>query len=168
MNDIEFYQVISETDIEELAGMAKLIWIEHFTSIIGESQVTYMLDKFQSVSALTSQIKDGYQYYILVCGGEKVGYTGFHVEHEKVFLSKLYIEKKYRGNHYASAVMQFLSKIAREHQLSGIWLTVNKRNNNTIEIYRHMGFFVAREQKADIGNGFYMDDYIMEMPIEVE
>ena len=34
------------------------------------------------------------------------------------------------------------------------------RNNDTRFIYEKLGFTVAWEEKNDIGNGFYMDDYV--------
>lgn len=43
---------------------------------------------------------------------------------------------------------------------------MNRFNSHTIDIYRHFGFTVIREEKNDIGGGYYMDDYIMEVPVE--
>lgn len=39
------------------------------------------------------------------------------------------------------------------------FLNVNKKNP-AAAVYRHMGFQLLREEKNDIGNGFYMDDYV--------
>ena len=47
------------------------------------------------------------------------------------------------------------------------WLTVNRYNDHTIDVYKHWGFTVAREQCADIGNGFVMDDYVMELEVKL-
>ena len=46
-----------------------------------------------------------------------------------------------------------------------IWLTVNKYNDHTIDVYRHRGFQTVRSQVSDIGNGYVMDDYVMEKEI---
>lgn len=55
--------------------------------------------------------------------------------------------------------------LCRERHLHKIWLTVNRNNSIAIAAYEKMGFTKAYMKKADIGNGFYMDDYIMEKKI---
>ena len=49
----------TENQIHEIADLAAVIWEEHFTPIIGEEQVAYMVEKFQSFPALSQQIRDG-------------------------------------------------------------------------------------------------------------
>jgi hypothetical protein len=46
----------SNDDIQQILKLAKPLWLEHYSSIIGEPQVLYMLDKFQSFSAIKSQL----------------------------------------------------------------------------------------------------------------
>ena len=43
---------------------------------------------------------------------------------------------------------------------SRIELNVN-RNNNAVGFYRHIGMRILREGDFHIGEGFYMNDYIM-------
>ena len=127
-----------------------------------------MLLKFQSVPAVTAQLARGYRYFLFKEGGETVGYTGIEGQEGRLFLSKLYIRRESRGKKYASRAVQFLCGLCREEGLSSIWLTVNRHNDRTIAIYKKLGFAVTREQVTDIGNGFVMDDYIMEKPVEAE
>jgi RimJ/RimL family protein N-acetyltransferase len=56
--------------------------------------------------------------------------------------------------------------LCKEKGYHKIWLTVNRFNENTIKVYEKKGFIKTRTQVADIGNGFVMDDYIMEKTIE--
>lgn len=163
---LEFAPVKTEQDINTLCTIADGIWHEYFTPIIGLAQVEYMVDKFQSVPAVTEQLKNGYEYYFMMLEGEPIGYTGIHPEDGTLFLSKLYLKKEHRGKGYARQAMNFLEALTKERGLSKIWLTVNRYNDNTIAAYKAMGLTVAREQKADIGNGFYMDDFVMEKNIK--
>lgn len=39
---------------------------------------------------------------------------------------------------------------------------MNKYNTASIKVYKNLGFIIADSIVADIGNGFVMDDYIME------
>ena len=51
---------------------------------------------------------------------------------------------------------------ARRNGLQKIYLTVNKGNTPSYEIYLHLGFKVIDSVVNDIGQGYVMDDYIME------
>jgi ribosomal protein S18 acetylase RimI-like enzyme len=42
-----------------------------------------------------------------------------------------------------------------------LFLNVNKYNS-AIQFYHKIGFEIAKEEVIDIGNGFVMDDYVME------
>lgn len=35
-------------------------------------------------------------------------------------------------------------------------------------MYRHLGFEKVRDQVADIGGGYVMDDYVMQLPVPPE
>ena len=165
-SEIVFEKVTTPEQIEKLCKVAEEIWHQHFTAIIGAEQVEYMLEKFQSVKAVTEQIKSGYEYFMFRLDGEIIGYTGIHQEQDnRLFLSKLYIRKAYRGNGYARKALNMLEEICYERGLEAIWLTVNRFNDNTIKAYDKMGFRTIEEKKADIGNGFFMDDYIMSKAI---
>lgn len=162
MKNITFIPAKTDGDIQFISEIAEEIWHQHFTPIIGKEQVIYMVDKFQSFPALKDQItNDGYEYYIISSQGEKCGYIGIHPEEQSLFLSKLYIKQKSRGQHLATKSLQFLVSLCRERNLEKIWLTCNKHNANTLQIYDHLGFKITDEQVADIGNGFVMDDYIL-------
>ena len=55
---------------------------------------------------------------------------------------------------------------AKLRELNKIWLTCNRNNTSSLEVYKHLGFEVVREEVADIGNGFVMDDYILEYEVK--
>lgn len=159
---LQIKRASDDSQIEAIAGLAAIIWQEHFTPIIGEKQVAYMVDKFQSYPALKQQIRDGYEYYQLFDGSEFCGYCGIHPEDGRLFLSKLYIKKEYRGRHLATQAFEFLKNLCTERGYSSIWLTCNKHNESSLAVYRHLGLETIDTQEADIGGGFIMDDYIME------
>lgn len=165
MSTLQIVPAVSEAQVQTVAGLAKEIWEQHFTPIIGADQVAYMLEQFQSFTAITKQIAEGYEYFLLVLEDTPVGYSGIHEEDETLFLSKIYIKKEYRGCGYSSRVIDFYTSLCQDRSLSLIWLTCNKNNTNSISAYEHMGFVKTRTQVADIGNGFVMDDYIMEKRI---
>lgn len=167
MQRIKLVEVKTEQQIEAAAALADEIWHEWFPSILSAEQIDYMVDKFQSVRAMTEQIENGYTYYILRKGDTRIGYTAIRTDGDgRLFLSKIYIKKEYRGNGYAREVFNFLKEYCREHNLHAIWLTVNKHNDSSIAVYKKSGFRIIGEDVTDIGNGYVMDDYFFQLDIE--
>lgn len=163
---LQFQKVEKEKQLITLAALADAIWHEFFPGIITVEQVDYMVRKFQSYDAMRQQIREGYIYYLFALDGKIVGYMGIHPEEdERLFLSKLYLKKEYRGQGLASEAFAFLEQFCKDHGLGSIWLTVNRYNEHSILVYEKKGFVKVRTQAADIGNGFVMDDYIMEKRI---
>ncbi|GMK44520.1 N-acetyltransferase [Paenibacillus glycanilyticus] len=164
---IEITKVHTADQITLVARLAGQIWREHYVSMITIEQIDYMIEKFQSVSAITDQIRNqGYEYYLLLQqDGSAAGYLSIRADNGKLFLSKFYVSKEHRGRGYASQAMAFIEQLCKERGLSHIWLTVNRDNASSIAVYEKKGFVNVREQVADIGNGYVMDDFIMEKEI---
>jgi len=170
-NNNMIIEVTSENDIAIVEELARRIWTEHYTPIIGKDQVEYMLDKFQSKAAISLQIKsEGYLYFLLEKEGKYIGYIAVQSEGRELFLSKIYIEASRRGKGFGKEAIQFLENLARKLSLEKISLTVNKNNVKTIKAYGKMGFKNLGPVVQDIGNGFVMDDFKMEkiVPLRFE
>ncbi|MFZ0035577.1 MAG: GNAT family N-acetyltransferase, partial [Sedimentisphaerales bacterium] len=169
MKKIKIVKVSDENLVSVVEALAHSIWREHFTPIIGSSQVEYMLEKFQSREALLNQIeKDGYLYYLREDkNGNWVGYFGVVPRLKELFLSKLYITAENRGKGFAKRALEFIETLARDNGLSSITLTVNKNNSDSIKAYKKLGFVITTSLVTDIGNGFVMDDYKMEKTVPV-
>lgn len=165
MKDLIILPAQDDNSLSEIASLASVIWEEHFTPIIGADQVAYMVEKFQSFPALKEQTQNGYEYFQIRLGDILAGYIGIHAEKDALFLSKLYLSKSFRGNHIATRAFEFLKELCRQRSLKKIWLTCNRNNSHTLDVYHHLGLVTTRTEKADIGNGFFMDDYILEYEI---
>lgn len=160
-------QVNTETEIQLLAQTADEIWHEYFPCILSAEQIDYMVEKFQSVPALTQQLQqEGYCYFLLRSGGEIAGYMGCKNEGNKMFLSKLYLKQEYCGKGLGSFMLRFLFAHAHKEGAGSVYLTVNRFNEHTIAVYKKMGFVIVKEQVSPIGNGYVMDDYIMERTLD--
>jgi len=53
-------------------------------------------------------------------------------------------------------------EVAKKANADALFLQVNK-HNNAYSFYLKNGFEKESEFKFDIGNGFYMDDYLMRL-----
>lgn len=150
----------NEQEIKEMSDMATAILRDYYDPIIGKEQNDYMLEMFQSVEAIKDQLSHGYRYYFVRDDDDKdMGFVAFYLRENALYLSKFYLYKDQRGKGYARTILEFLKTQAKELDLGRIELNVN-RNNDTRFIYEKLGFTVAWEEKNDIGNGFYMDDYV--------
>jgi ribosomal protein S18 acetylase RimI-like enzyme len=163
--------VKSSEDVRDVAMLAHEIWNQHFVSIIGQEQVDYMLREFQSPSAILSQMSSGFEYFLATSSRngspEKAGYLGLLADDDdkRLMISKIYIREQHRGNGLGNQLLDFVISLSSQRQLQTIWLTVNRFNETAIDWYRRKGFAIVDEVKKDIGEGFVMDDYIMELTV---
>lgn len=156
-------KIVSDKEqIKAIAALAHKIWHEHYRPIIGTRQVEYMLKKFQSVEVISEQINSGYFYFLSAHDNEPIGYMSMHINGKELFLSKFYVESSHRAKGYGREMIIFIEKLAKGKNLNKIVLTVNKNNTNSIKMYEKVGFINCDTVIKDIGNGFIMDDFVME------
>jgi GNAT superfamily N-acetyltransferase len=160
-------EVHSPADIDAVAALAHVIWNQHYVPIIGQAQTDYMLATFQSAQAITRQIVDGYQYYLVVHDGVRAGYFAVvpNPAEGSALLSKIYVRQDHRRSGLGKAIIMFVMARCAEMGLRELWLTVNRHNAGSIAFYQRMGFVIAASIAQDIGNGFVMDDYRMRLAI---
>ena len=114
--NIQFRRVVSEDDIAVTEKLAREIWNEHYVKIIGQPHVDYMLDKFQSRKAITAQISEGYEYFLVVCNDDYSGYAALAPENQPstILLSKIYLKKSSRGLGIGREMIRFLENICKQ------------------------------------------------------
>ena len=159
-------EVGTQEDILVVELLAREIWLEHYIPIIGEAQVEYMLEKFQSSKAISEQIREGVHYYLVDYHKQTVGYISYYLKDASMFLSKIYLKSSMRGKGLGREMIDFVIEQARAINLDSISLTVNKNNFQSIEAYKKLGFAIEKSIVVDIGSGFVMDDYAMKKQIQ--
>ncbi|MDR2943581.1 MAG: GNAT family N-acetyltransferase [Methanosarcinales archaeon] len=167
----------TDKEIKAVAALAEEIWTEHYTPLIGAAQTEYMIRVFQSPERIKNDIKEkNYNYFaaFLEGGGEQAAYLALCPDERGVFISKIYVKKEYRRRGIAKMLVAFsldfskkeirasnLKSAASKKDRPCLWLTVNKGNSGSIEFYKKEGFEIEKEAVTDIGQHFFMDDYIM-------
>ena len=154
--------------IAAVETLAREIWTEHYTPIIGRAQVDYMLAKFQSKGAIAEQIREGYAYFLIEKRKDRIGYLSIQPRGDELFLSKIYVKSSERGKGHGKTAVRFAEGFARERKLMRITLTVNRNNSRSIGAYEKLGFEKIAALVQDIGGGFVMDDYRMGKNLERE
>lgn len=166
---LKFIPVATDEQIRHVARIADEIWHEYWPGMLSYAQVDYMVEKFQSAEAITTDIhENGYEYWLLENEGRFVGYTGGREEDDtkRFFISKVYLYAHERGKGFASRVIEFYENICRTRGLGSMYLTVNKYNELGLRAYIAKGFVVTESSVVSIGQGFVMDDFIMEKKVD--
>ncbi|WP_291322372.1 GNAT family N-acetyltransferase [Desulfonatronospira sp.] len=159
----KFEKVQNHAQINRTSRLAREIWQDHYTPIIGPEQVEYMLKNFQSPGAINDQLQSGVVYYLVVRADEDSGYLALEPDPEKASakLSKIYVLKDKRRCGLGRKTLEFAEMLCRDMGIKDLWLTVNRHNHAAIAFYRQEGFTAAETVVQDIGGGFVMDDYKM-------
>jgi GNAT superfamily N-acetyltransferase len=152
----------SSSEADLIADLAQEIWSEHYAAIISPEQITYMLRVFQSAEKIRTQMAEGYEYALALDDGAPVGYCAARLDETVLFLSKLYLRRSHRGQNLSRLFLTRLIQTARENRKSTLQLFVHKRNPS-LAVYQHIGFVITEPVITDIGGGFVLDDYKMEL-----
>lgn len=157
---IKYEKVVN---IDKLIILSSMIWHEYWKDYLSDEQIEYMIEKFQSREAIENQIaNENYTYYYIYYNRDMVGYFGIANKEDYLFLSKFYLRKDTRHKGIGTRTFEFIKECARFQKYKKIILTVNKGNEKSINAYNKWGFKTIDSVVTDIGNGFVMDDYIME------
>lgn len=163
----------SACDIMVIHDMADVVFRHTYKDILSSEQIDYMMDWMYSPENLCRQMEDGHIYYIALrqerpCGYVSIQPDGVSDDGCKLFhLQKIYVLPSEQGAGLGRILFDKAVESARESaggHGARIELNVN-RSNPSIGFYRHLGMKVLREGDFPIGNGFYMNDYIMGMDI---
>lgn len=156
---------ITQNEISVVQNLAREIWEEHYIKILSQQQLDYMLDLFYSEEKIKSELKEGIVWEMLLEGDKPIGYLVCKIESEKLYISKIYLKAETRGKGLGKFLLYRAIELAKQFQKKSIYLNVNKYNTDSIAFYERNGFQKIDEGVFDIGNGYVMDDFIMELNV---
>jgi RimJ/RimL family protein N-acetyltransferase len=146
-------------DISEIYRLANKIWYHHYVPIVGQEQVDYMIDKIYSQVSLTEQMHEKkHLFYLITEDNENFGFLSISGAEEK-FIHKFYIDQDVQGKGIGSSVFEELKKLFPDTK--SFELTVNRQNYKSINFYFKLGFKIDHIADFDIGNGYWMNDFVM-------
>lgn len=158
--DEELYPVIN--------SIAHRTWPHTFGNILTETQIAYMLDWMYSVPSIREQIeKKGHHFILLQKDDEFIGYASYELNFDKTGntkLHKIYVLPEQQGTGAGKILMDDVIKRTLEAENKNLLLNVN-RENPTLGFYLKKGFEIIKEEDIDIGNGYFMNDYVMRFVI---
>lgn len=150
-------------DVPTIKALADKIWPRTYRDILTPAQVTYMMDMMYSTEALTKQIGSGdYTFLIFSDNDQLAGFAAYSATAEAhVYkLHKIYLDHDLQGKGLGKEMMQAVKMIAKEKGATILELDVN-RDNKALFFYEKQGFTIHETKDTHIGNGYYMNDYVM-------
>lgn len=163
-------------DRKFIRSVSERTWPSTYGHIISQEQIDFMLIWMYSDASLAEQFAKGHQFYIAKLNGDEIGFCSVSAEigdaeNEKSApghslkqhkLNKLYVLPSAHGTGSGKALLNKAIEVAKSEGSASLFLQVNKLNKAYI-FYLKNGFEKEEEFKFDIGNGFYMDDYVMRL-----
>lgn len=151
-------------DFSALRALARSIWHEHYASVISRDQIDYMLSRKYTPEDLSPYVNGRDRWFdVLRVDGEPRGFLRCQRERATVLkLSEIYLAKACRGQGLGQRLLRRAEDLAQAAGCTSITLYVNRRNTLAIRAYERAGYAIRRECDVDIGNGYVMNDYLME------
>lgn len=146
-----------------IKNLANIIWPATYSELITPQQVDYMMELSYSASSLQKQMSKGQQFIMAFDDEKPVAFASYAVKenHPSVYkLHKIYILPNQQGKGIGKQLISYI-----KHDIdpvTSLQLNVN-RNNKALQFYQKIGFKIIAEEDIDIGNEFYMNDYVMEL-----
>lgn len=160
-------QVTSLQQLDVVRSLAYTIWPDAYGNILSEQQLDYMLDKIYAISALQQQQQNDQHFVLIEEDGVYYGFASYQINYAegKTKLHKIYVLPQTQGKGIGKLLLGYIEQVVVENKNHSLLLNVN-RFNKAIDFYKRQGFDVIGEENIDIGEGYLMEDYIMEKKIK--
>ncbi len=154
-------------DIQAIQHVARESWPVAYGNIISKEQIEYMLDWMYSTASLTEQMTDARTEFVVAETLQGVvGFASYTTDvggYSK--LNKLYVLSTTKGRGYGAKLLVECMHRAQRKGASYMELQVNKANPSK-QFYERMGFVIRQSYVMEIGQGYVMDDYIMQRSLD--
>lgn len=152
---------IGEQEISVVQSLANRIWRMHYPAVIGIEQVEYMLSRFYSGASMVEQMGAGQQFYLVMNGDMAIGFVSITKKSsEEFFVNKFYIDVSKHRQGIGQRVFELLL-LEMGAGVRQIRLQVNRQNYKPINFYFKLGFVIEEVADFDIGDGYFMNDFVM-------
>lgn len=155
-------------DIEMINRLAWIVFPHTYKEILSPEQMEYMMDWMYSPENLHKQMtEDGHIYFLAFEGNEPAGYLSIQPEGEHTYhLQKIYVLPSFQGKKLGKLLFEHAIKAIKELHPEPCQMRLNvNRQNKALTFYEKMGMKKVDEGDFHIGNGYYMNDYIMGLDI---
>lgn len=157
---------LAKEELPKVQSIAHRTWPSTFANILSPEQIEYMLNWMYSLEMLESQVDNRHIFLLAEEEGKELGFAGFELNYSegpKAKLHKIYLLPEAQGKGAGKALILEVADRARKAGQKSLLLNVNKYNQKAIDFYSRIGFNEIYKEVIDIGNGYVMDDVVMEL-----
>ncbi|PJJ63095.1 GNAT family N-acetyltransferase [Chryseobacterium geocarposphaerae] len=154
----------TESDIPLIQELARRSWENAYAEILSDEQMEYMLNTMYSKEEIADHLQNpDYHYFLIKDEDSYEGFIGYENSYEEktTKLHRIYLVPESKGKGLGKKALLFLNDKVSEYGDKRIILNVNK-HNSARNFYESQGYKIYDEGVFDIGNGFVMDDFLME------
>ncbi len=152
-------------DFHIIQSIAYATWPVTYGNILTSQQLEYMLGLFYSQEMLEKNFNEnGHRFLLVHEGSEIVGFASYehhYLQTKTTRLHKLYVLPEVQGKQAGTILLSEVEQLARAANSNTVSLNVNKFNK-AYSFYLKKGFVVVGEIDLPIGDGYLMEDYVME------
>lgn len=159
--------IADKSQLHIVRDLAYKIWPVAYEEILSEAQLDYMLENFYALSALEKQMDSRHVFLLAEENDVFYGFASYEVNCNatgKTKLHKIYVLPQTQGKGLGKLLLSEVEKAALGAGNSHVFLNVN-RYNNAQEFYKRLGFEIIHQEDIEIGNGYLMEDFVMEKPL---
>ena len=157
-------QKVDAAAIPIIRELAYITWQVTYKDMLPPGQVDYMLELFYSESSLKKQIDELHHQFIIATDNNDVaGFAAYSIKDDITAICrmhKIYIYPHHQRKGIGKRLVDFVIHDIKPNGAIQLELTVN-RLNNAVNFYKKIGFEITGQEDRDIGNGYFMRDYIM-------
>jgi diamine N-acetyltransferase len=165
MSDALAYKIVKAKfgDAPIIKNIAYKVWPIAYGEILSQEQLHYMLNEFYSIEALMHDLRNTSKpYYIAYSNtNEPIAFLGLIVHKNYCKVNRIYVLPNQQGAGLGKQLMHLAYTIAKQNDCKHITLNVNKYNK-ALNFYANEGFTIKEAIVIDIGQGYIMDDYVLE------
>jgi GNAT superfamily N-acetyltransferase len=158
---------LQREELPTITDLAHEIWPIAFAEILSPPQIDYMLNWMYSQEKLTEQFDNGHHFFGGFINDKAVGFMGiephFPTAHS-LKIHKLYVLPTLQGQGYGKSFIEQAKTEAMKNECTSLVLNVN-RFNKAVQFYQYLEFTIIKEENIDIGDGYLMEDYVMEQKL---
>ncbi|TDB68217.1 GNAT family N-acetyltransferase [Arundinibacter roseus] len=155
-------------DYPIIRDIAYRTWPATFGSILSEKQLYFMLEMMYSLGSIKEQVDTKNNIFLVAQNDSEllgfISYELFYKNLPQTKIHKIYILPDIQGQGIGQKLIASITEISIQNNCNSLILNVN-RQNKAIDFYKKNGFTVVDREDIPIGEGFFMNDYILQKMI---
>lgn len=160
---------VRKASIEDIPLIRELtfkVWPQTYAQLLSQEQIDYMLKMMYSEASLQKQMnEDGITFIVIYDEETPVAFAAYNEAKSQIWkLHKIYILQSQQGKGTGRFIIDYIIAEIKALNATALQLQV-KRDNPAQHFYKKLGFEIIETADFDIGNGYFMKDYIMELTI---